>query len=243
MINRRFFVEALTLVASAILCAVVANLVAARDRKVAWVGDYKNALTVPPRASSAGAAAVPKSASAPLESFPQLPVTTAPAAPGFNPILEPASRPAAAIVAPAAIAARPSTAAERTAPSPAKTFPPHPDRPFTEISGEDVALLFQRKATIFDARRSSVYAEGHIPGSRSFSVWEADIDDKVKDLLSEGLDPEAPVVIYCTGGHCEDSHMLAEKLYKIGFNGALVYKDGFPDWQKRGSPVETGMPK
>ena len=31
-----------------------------------------------------------------------------------------------------------------------------------------------------------------------------------------------------------------ETLGGIGFNNAYVYKDGFPDWQKRGAPVHTG---
>ena len=47
-------------------------------------------------------------------------------------------------------------------------------------------------------------------------------------------------MIYCSGGDCEDSHMLAQKLWGIQFNNVYVYKDGFPDWQKRGEPVHTG---
>jgi rhodanese-related sulfurtransferase len=122
-----------------------------------------------------------------------------------------------------------------------KAFPPHPDRAWLEISGDDAAELFARKTAPFlDARRTSVYAQGHIAGARPFSVWEADIDDKVKAFFQEGLDQSAPVVVYCSGGDCEDSHMLSEKLYKVGFDNVLVYKDGFPDWQKRGLPVSTG---
>ncbi|MFP5247921.1 MAG: rhodanese-like domain-containing protein [Thermoanaerobaculia bacterium] len=49
-----------------------------------------------------------------------------------------------------------------------------------------------------------------------------------------------PIVIYCSGGACEDSHMLADKLWGIQFNNVYVYKDGFPDWQKRGGAVRTG---
>ena len=57
----------------------------------------------------------------------------------------------------------------------------------------------------------------------------------------QALTPQsAPVVIYCSGGECEDSHMLAEKLYKVGFDNVLVYKDGYPDWVKRGLTVAKG---
>ena len=34
--------------------------------------------------------------------------------------------------------------------------------------------------------------------------------------------------------------MLSQKLHGYGFNNALVYTDGFPDWEKRGLPVEKG---
>ena len=85
-----------------------------------------------------------------------------------------------------------------------------------------------------------MYADGHISGARSLPVWESDIGDRVKGLYEEGLDQNAPIVIYCSGGDCEDSHMLAEKLYMVGFNALFVYKDGFPGWQKRGLPVTKG---
>jgi hypothetical protein len=34
--------------------------------------------------------------------------------------------------------------------------------------------------------------------------------------------------------------MLGEKLFGVGFNNLLVYKDGFPDWTKRGGAVARG---
>ena len=126
------------------------------------------------------------------------------------------------------------------APDSGKTFPPHPDTPWVEISGDDVAALHARDALFLDARRTSVYRDGHIAGARPFSVWEADVDDKVKALFAEGRDQSAPVVIYCSGGDCEDSHMLGQKLYMAGFDNVLVYKDGYPDWVKRGLPVSKG---
>ncbi len=145
-----------------------------------------------------------------------------------------------------AAAARP-TPPPSTAPTPAigvpggGDFPPHPDKAWAEISGEQAAELHARKAVPFlDARRTSVYRDGHIAGARPFSVWEADIDDKVKAFFAEGTDQSAPIVVYCSGGNCEDSHMLAEKLYFVGFDNVLVYKDGYPDWVGRGLPVTQG---
>lgn len=143
--------------------------------------------------------------------------------------------------APTPSAPTPSTATGAASPAElTKSFPPHPDKAAVEIRPGDVELLYRGKMLFLDARRSSVYAESHIAGARSFPVWESDIDARVKALYEEGLDQSAPVVVYCSGGNCEDSHMLAEKLYMVGFDNVLIYKDGFPDWQKRGLPVSKG---
>jgi rhodanese-related sulfurtransferase len=122
-----------------------------------------------------------------------------------------------------------------------RTFAPHPDKPWVEVSGDDVAALHRRGDVPFlDARRTAVYRDGHVAGARPFSVWEADIDDKVKAFFAEGHDPSGAIVVYCSGGDCEDSHTLGQKLYMAGFDNVLVYKDGFPDWEKRGLAVAKG---
>ncbi len=135
----------------------------------------------------------------------------------------------------------PAGGAAGAPPGASPSFQPHPDKAWVEISGDEAAALFSGKSAPFlDARRTSVYEQGHIAGARPFSVWEADIDDKVKAFFQEGQNQSAPVVVYCSGGECEDSHMLAERLHQFGFNNALVYAGGFPDWEKRGLPVEKG---
>lgn len=119
-------------------------------------------------------------------------------------------------------------------------FAPHPERPFVEITPLQARTLFDRGALFVDARRTEAYREGHVRGARSISVWESDADDRVKALLDEGRDPKAPIVAYCSGGDCEDSHQLAQKLWGVTFDNVYVYRDGFPDWQKRGWPVSSG---
>jgi len=209
--------------------AALSNVAASTERKLAWVGSYPRALDVGAPMEQPTPAAVPTPAAAPPDA------ATAPAAPAPSP------DPGAAIPAGGALDVSPSPASP-SAPEPdlAKSFPPHPDKAAVEITPADVQLLHRRGALFLDARRSSVYAEGHIAGARSLPVWESDIDARVKGLFEEGLDQRAPIVIYCSGGNCEDSHMLAEKLYMVGFDNALIYRDGFPDWEKRGLPVSRG---
>ena len=235
---RRFALETLVLIVAAVLCAAVANSLAARERKLAWVGDYPNARVVPPvRTSSA-------------ETLPVVTTTTAepPAATTTEAADEAAPAPAPATGdATRESAGTPSTAEPaRAAPSPATPrytladFPPQPDKPAVEISPAQTEALWKLGATFIDARRTQVYEQGHIARARSMPVWESDIDDRVLAFYEEGHPQEAPIVIYCSGGACEDSHMLAQKLWGVGFNNILVYTDGWPDWSGRGLPTARG---
>jgi rhodanese-related sulfurtransferase len=229
---RRHILEAVTLVAAAVLCALVANSLASRERKLALTGSYPDALKVPTPAPASSAT------DAATTSTPGGAVTAK------LPIEEERPVPARSV---SRKATAPPAASETWNPSPSsspadlvKRFPPHPDKPYVEISGDDVVWLFGRGALILDARRTNVFEDGHIAGAKSFPVWESDIDARVTALVGEARDASIPVVLYCSGGDCEDSHMLAVKLFGGGFNNLLVYRDGWPDWQKRGGRSATG---
>ena len=115
-----------------------------------------------------------------------------------------------------------------------------PDRPWTEITPEQAKALFDRGVIFFDARRSAAYREGHVAGARSISVWESDADAKVAAFVEEGHPSNTPIVVYCSGGDCEDSHELARKLWGVTFDDVSVYAAGFPDWERRGWPIDRG---
>jgi rhodanese-related sulfurtransferase len=223
---RRHLLEAATLVLAATLCALVANALASRERKLALVGNYPNALKVP---ESAARQEVP------------LKATPAAAAPAKSPFEEKGPRLAPAST-PKVTSPTQGSEAKNSSSSPADLltrFPAH-NKPYVEISGDDAAWLAARGALVLDARRTKVYEEGHIALARSFPVWESDIDARVTALVGEGRDGAIPVVLYCSGGDCEDSHMLAQKLFGAGFDNLLVYRDGWPDWVKRGGSSATG---
>ena len=118
-----------------------------------------------------------------------------------------------------------------------------PDKPYVEISGDDAAWLVPRGVLVGDARRRKDYEQGHVAGARNISPWEGDADAKITALVNEGRDGAIPVVVYCSGGACEDSHMLADKLWGAGYENVLVFKDGFPAWEARGGAVAKGIPQ
>jgi rhodanese-related sulfurtransferase len=250
MIDRRFFAELFALIAAAVLCAAVANAFAAKERKLAWAGDYPNALVIPQLSTGVpettlfetvateeigtveGAPVVGPEAAVATETAPASPDASSPAPP----------------IAAEPVARQPQAAAPQqaaTPPAPTKTwsladFPSSPDQPALNASTEQVVALHRLGATFIDARRSQIYEQGRIAKSISMPVWESDIDDRVAAFYEAGYDPEAPIVIYCSGGECEDSHMLAQKLWGIGYNNIRIYPAGWPDWTGRGLPVERG---
>jgi rhodanese-related sulfurtransferase len=252
--NRKTLLQTAALIVAGIVLALVANAFASRDRKMTLVGTYPNAQKVPPREVAASpstvvtatepAPVVTTASPAPVAAATTATQPTATAAittVGLNPA---AKIPAAKLPSNPTTTTAPATASA-TPPEddPLKRFPPHPDKPYIEIAFADVKALHGKNVLFLDARRTSVYEQGHISGARTYSVWESDIDEKVNKLFDERSDPQSqalPIVIYCSGGDCEDSHMLAQKLWGIQFNNVYVYKDGFPDWQQRGGSVHTG---
>jgi rhodanese-related sulfurtransferase len=246
--NRKTLLQIAAIVLAGILLALVANAFASRDRKMTLTGSYLNALKVPPRET----APIAPTTIAPV---PIIQTTTTAPAPAPAPVTETpatqttATQPTATAaietvgIKPAVKSPQPATPAPAVEEDPLKRFPPHSDKPYVEIGFADVKWLHEKNVLFLDARRTSVYEQGHIPGAQTYSVWESDIDQKVRKLFDERSDPRQqllPIVIYCSGGDCEDSHMLAQKLWGIQFNNIYVYKDGFPDWQQHGAPVHTG---
>jgi rhodanese-related sulfurtransferase len=256
---KRHLLEAATLIIAAILCATIANALASRERKMALVGTYPNALKVPKEAPAtpaepiaappaASTAAPPATATLPAIATAPATATTTPVPTATQPLSHSATTTQPRNTATAQPTPQPTPAPALATPPPAThqpppQFKPHPDKPYIEIGYNDVAALHNAGALTLDARRTSIYEQGHIAGARSFSVWESDVDEKVKKLFEERGDPaeqDKPIVIYCSGGDCEDSHMLAQKLWGAQFNNVYVYRDGFPDWQKHGGAIHTG---
>jgi rhodanese-related sulfurtransferase len=241
--------QAAAIVAAGVILALGANAFASRDRKVSLVGTYPNALKVPAREVPVAPAPVATPVTQTVATTTQpATITAPPAAPTATTATQPTATAAIETVGLNPAAKKPATPATATAaptphPPATREFTVHPDKAYIEIAFNDVKALHDKNVLFLDARRTSVYEQGHIAGARPYSVWESDIDDKVQKLFAERSDTTAqnlPIVIYCSGGDCEDSHMLAQKLWGIQFNNVYVYKDGFPDWQQHGAPVHTG---
>jgi rhodanese-related sulfurtransferase len=91
------------------------------------------------------------------------------------------------------------------------------------------------KTLFVDARSRENYEDGHIPGAVSLPVGQFD------ELINAFIDQHSldqPIVTYCSGRTCEDSHNLAQLLLDFGFNDVKVFIDGLPGWEAEGYPIE-----
>ncbi len=110
---------------------------------------------------------------------------------------------------------------------------------FDELEIEDVnigkAIFDQQRAVFADARSAEDYEEGHIKGAVSFPVGVYDL--KIGEFLNR-YPPARPIITYCSGRDCDDSHRLTEMLIAMGYLHVSVMIDGYPGWQKKGFPIE-----
>jgi len=91
-----------------------------------------------------------------------------------------------------------------------------------------------------DARDEDHYQAGHIPGAFEFYPYHP------KDYLESVLTPcqiAGQIIVYCTGGDCEDSESAALFLRDAGGvpgGKLLIYGGGMTEWEAAGLPVESG---
>jgi rhodanese-related sulfurtransferase len=86
-----------------------------------------------------------------------------------------------------------------------------------------------------DARSGDEFDRAHITGAISFPVRE--FDSTIEAFIAR-YDPSTPLIIYCSGRECTDSHELAQLLMDVGYSTVKVFVDGFPAWKSGGLPVD-----
>lgn len=100
----------------------------------------------------------------------------------------------------------------------------------------------QELVVFVDARDDTHYQEGHIPGAHQFDHYHA---AQYFAAILPVCQAAEQVVVYCTGGNCEDSEFAAIFLRDAGIPGEklLVYGGGMTEWTANGLPIEVGARK
>lgn len=88
----------------------------------------------------------------------------------------------------------------------------------------------KRSAVFIDARESDFFEEGHIPGAINVPV------SQVAHPTGLPENKAAALIVYCSGGDCEDSRILAKALGAAGYESISVLAGGWDEWTAAGLP-------
>ena len=113
------------------------------------------------------------------------------------------------------------------------------------IDGREAMQLFRdpqyalELIVFIDARDDRHYAEGHIPGAYQFDRYYP--EKHLPAVLPACLNA-TKIVVYCSGGNCEDSEFAALTLKDAGalLERVVVYAGGMTEWAAKGMPIEVG---
>lgn len=97
------------------------------------------------------------------------------------------------------------------------------------------AIFDQGEAVFIDARSEAFFLEGHIAGAVSLPVGQ--LSEKIQMLLNT-YEPSTPMITYCSGRTCDESHKLAQLLATVGYLNVRIFIDGYPAWEESGYPSE-----
>lgn len=91
-------------------------------------------------------------------------------------------------------------------------------------------------AIVIDARDPNEYEAGRVPGS--VNLPESEFQTYFEEI-GQGLPrAEVPLVVYCQGGLCDQSHIVLENLSELQFESLYLFQGGWEAWVERGFPTE-----
>jgi rhodanese-related sulfurtransferase len=108
---------------------------------------------------------------------------------------------------------------------------------FDEMQRE---FLENQGLTLFlDARNEKSFLEGHVPGAWLFDHYH--FEKYVNEVLPMCLASDK-VIVYCTGGDCEDSLFACKDLAQLGVPAEklFIFEGGILEWKEQGMDVELG---
>lgn len=132
-------------------------------------------------------------------------------------------------------------------PSAAAGVPPVPVHEFSSVATGDLeemlgdARFVTRRFLLIDARSDAHYREGHIQGALQFDHFQA---QQYLGTVIPACQAAERIVIYCTGGACEDSIFAARMLRDFGIPAErfAIYSGGIAAWQEAGRPLSQSAP-
>lgn len=98
-------------------------------------------------------------------------------------------------------------------------------------------LMAQPKAVVLDARPEIFHRLGHIPRALTLPRDEFDTYYQKNRATLEALKNEL-LLIYCQSNACEDSHLVASALTRLGYTKLAIFTGGWNQWTEKRLPEE-----
>lgn len=120
----------------------------------------------------------------------------------------------------------------------------HSQSPLAKARAADVDLVSLDQAKemvlaggvlVLDARSLPDFDAGHLPSAVSFP--NATRGESYYELAAL-LQPQQPLLVYCSGKTCDDALQLALFLREQGSQKIHLFADGFQAWREAGLPTE-----
>ena len=104
------------------------------------------------------------------------------------------------------------------------------------ISRDDLKNLTDsgKTPTIVEALPKKYYEAEHLPGA--INIPHDEIQAKAAHFIP---DKSGTVVVYCASAECQNSHIAAETLRRLGYTSVYEYVGGKKDWKEAGLPLEN----
>ncbi len=118
--------------------------------------------------------------------------------------------------------------------------PPFKIAPAATVTLDEFRSAVDRKsALILDARPSVFFENGHVPGALNLARDDFAQDyRRLAGVLQAAHDK--PIIVYCSGGDCHDSRLVANALLSLGFSNVSVFTGGWDAWSAARLPASTG---
>jgi rhodanese-related sulfurtransferase len=105
------------------------------------------------------------------------------------------------------------------------------------ISREKLKALIDSGAQhkLVEALPKKYFDSEHLPNAINIP------HDEIESSAAVHLhDKSEPVIVYCANIDCQNSHIAAESLRKLGYTNVCEYHEGKKDWTEAGLPMIVG---
>jgi len=106
---------------------------------------------------------------------------------------------------------------------------------FNEISLKELASeIAEKRVVVAEILGPSYFASGHLPTAINLPLeqFEKNAEERLGDR-------DAEIVVYCASVTCNNSHVAADALARMGYTRVRLFAGGKAEWKDAGLALEV----